>query len=926
MSKKNWITWLLCGIMAITGASALTACNEKPDDSTPAASTPSESTPDESTPDESTPDESTPDDSTPDDSTPDAPPAATKYTVKFLNEDGSVISEAEYEAGETVSVPADPSKDCAEAGYEYVFAGWGADVSETATADATYTAAFNKVAIEYQVRFVHPRTGAEIADPITYTVESMGDVVFPAIPEGYQMTGYTIGWDKTPADLVIGGLTVNLGTPVANTYTITYDANGGEDVSAQSVTFDEEYAVASITREYYNFLGWYIVEDGAVTNTKLESGDAWVIAGNVTVQAKWQFIEGEYAMKLNFNITDSPVTQITKQAYAGGSKVSFMYYIPEGTQTGWWGIAWHTDANAANNYHAAGIENAIGYLSLGNVVGEWTKVEFTLPAGNSYYLYFGAEMGEGKGNWMIGNEKSYALIDDVKIGETTEDFNGGLEASIFNVNVAHAVAVGAGYEAPAFEPGEYAMKLNFNVTDSPVTQITKQAYAGGSKVSFKYYIPEGTQTGWWGIAWHTDASEANNYHAAGIENAIGYKDLSKPSVGVWTDVEITLPAGGPYYLYFGSEMGEGKGNWMVGDEKSYALIDNFTVGDIVETFNNGLEASIFNVNVVNGVSLADGYVKPVFEEGAYAMKYVLNAAGEYVSQITKKAYAAGSKVSLQYYIPETVTTAWWGLCWTTDPTDTSIYNVFSSGKQLGTTKGGWYNETVTLPSSGGPYYLYFGASVGEWTDESGNNPYILIDDFTVGSEKETFDKEVKDWAFEVLKPEAIFISGKGEGYVYVAPAVKPQAAKIGINDISDRGLSFVTANAYSNVRTITFDYQVVNNTNDKWWSLCWTSTAAGSDTTIYAHTGSYTGCGGFELPKANTDGWQSITVEIPEGEWRFYIGGSKGDWPSGYVIVDNIVLKDANGNVVATETFDEGFSVFQNNRTSCIFLVDGKTE
>ena len=33
-----------------------------------------------------------------------------------------------------------------------------------------------------------------------------------------------------------------------------------------------------------------------------------------------------------------------------------------------------------------------------------------------------------------------------------------------------------------------------------------------------------------------------------------------------------------------------------------------------------------------------------------------------------------------------------------------------------------------------------------------------------------------------------------------------------------------------------------------------------------------------------------------------------------------------NGNVIATETFDEGFTVFENNRASSISLVEGKTE
>jgi len=793
MSKKNWITWLLCGIMAITGASALTACGDNTDDSTPAASTPADSTPDDSAPDDSTPDDST--------------PAVKKYTIKFVDEDGTVISEESYDEGAAVVAPEDrPAKEVD--GYRYAFSGWG-EVAATATADATYTAlyategvaieytiSFNHpktgmllaqpitftvetmdgivfpevpadlaqpgytvawdktvedvtladmvvypatpVAIEYTISFNHPKTGMLLAQPITFTVETMDSIVFPEVPADLAQPGYTVAWDKTVEDVTLSDLIVYPAAPVANTYQITYDANGGAAVEGQQVTFDAAYVVAEApAREYYEFLGWYIVEDGVATETKLESGDAWAIADNVTVQAQWQFIKGEYAMKYHFNVQDNPITQITKQAYAGGSEVSFKYYIPEGTQAGWWGIAWNPTAEHANNYHAAGIEaNYVGHLSLGGTTGAWIDVEFTLPEGGEYYLYFGAEVNPGN-KWVLNGGNSYALIDDFKIGEATEDFNGGMEDSIFAVNVANAVTLGEGYVAPVFEEGEYAMKYVFNVSGETVSQVTKKAYPAGSKVSFKYFIPAGVNTKWWGICWSDKNTGLDIYAAATPASAypLGV------NLGAWTSVEFTLPAtGGDYYMYFGSEVG----NWKFADgSNAYVLIDDFKVGDEAENFNKPFEEnSMFNVLVPGAVVLSEkdaGAPAPI--KGNTMLAFEATAIGGYerVAMITGKAYEGVSEITFDAVWTGNATSARWGLSYTTDPSkfsygaETSALNCYTP--KLGEMKmdvGVQYTYKFTF--EGGKYHLSAkAAGASEFTEiingdytEGANYFYIMV--------------------------------------------------------------------------------------------------------------------------------------------------------------------------------------------------------
>ena len=69
------------------------------------------------------------------------------YTVRFLNEDGSVITETTYHYGEDVTVPADPAK-AADETYTYTFAGWDKEVTsvkENVDYTATYSERLNRI-------------------------------------------------------------------------------------------------------------------------------------------------------------------------------------------------------------------------------------------------------------------------------------------------------------------------------------------------------------------------------------------------------------------------------------------------------------------------------------------------------------------------------------------------------------------------------------------------------------------------------------------------------------------------------------------------------------------------------------------------------------------------------------------------------------
>ncbi len=782
-------------------------------------------------------------------------------------------------------------------------------------------------------------------DNIVKTVldgEALTDV--PAVQE---KVGYTIVWDVTDFSAITGNMTVTA-VETANKYTITYNANGGGDVEAQEVAFGAEYTLATPTYEGYEFIGWYIMNGDVITDTKLEAG-VWATDGNVSVIAKWGVAAGEYAMKYNFNVTDAVVTQITRQAYPSGSTVSFKYFIPAGTTTGWWGIAWHTDPSLADNYHTAGINNAIGYKKLETETGVWTTAIFTLPDngdGAYYYLYFGSEMDGSK--WIVDGATSYALIDDFKIGGVYETFNNGIEASIFKSNVAGGIEIGAGYTAPAIEEGEYALKYMFNADG--VSMITKQGYPGGSKVSFKYYIPADAiiaDSNWWGVAWHNDPSKADMYHAAGIHDPVGRKSI-KWVQGTWVDFEFTIEgdANTLYYLYFGSNVGNANGGWSMPDgSDAYVLFDDFTINGVTDNFNKHIDASIFEVLKPSKVLLSEkgeGFFVRPFEEGEYAMKYICNASGETVSQVTKKAYKGGSTVSFQYYIPEGTETSWWGICWSTSNTGLDIYAAAgtASAKPLAATVGEWTTVEFTLPE-GGEYYIYFGSEVGHWK-LNGENAYILIDNFKVSGEAtEDFNKPMEEWAFDILFPGAVMLSDKDAGIANTTPDLpeieeptpdpEPTTGEYGAKLLIDKlsgskgTPSFVTSKEFTltEATTITFDYYMSGNTNSKWWAFFWTNDV--SIASAYAHVeNNKENNDGRDLPKDVQDVWATASVEVPAGTWYFYISGAAGEWGGGSVIIDNFAI----GGEVVTDFNDGTYGIFLDQREGkypeAITIANGK--
>lgn len=181
------------------------------------------------------------------------------YIVSFRDYDGTLISAETCQLGDTVTVPADPTRE-ADNTYTYTFSGWDKDIV-ACEGDTTYTATYTATYIEYTVSFVD-----EDGTLISENTYHYGDEVsVPTAPEKAQDNEYTYtfsGWDSE--------VTACLGNA---TYTATYEATlriysvvfanyDGEVILNKTYHWGDEITIpdaperAADEAYTYEFVGW----------------------------------------------------------------------------------------------------------------------------------------------------------------------------------------------------------------------------------------------------------------------------------------------------------------------------------------------------------------------------------------------------------------------------------------------------------------------------------------------------------------------------------------------------------------------------------------------------------------------------------------------------------------------------------------------
>ena len=161
----------------------------------------------------------------------------------------------------------------------YTFNGWsnGGVIAAGSTGEKTFTA--NWTAINYQITYNLNGGTNSVNNPATYTIE---DEVALADPSrlGYTFTGWsndgTIARGSTGEKSFTASWTIN-------TYTVSYNLNGGSLAGSNPTTYtivDNVYLL-NPTRNCYRFLGWYTASGTKITNLRGNAAD-------LNLTARWE--------------------------------------------------------------------------------------------------------------------------------------------------------------------------------------------------------------------------------------------------------------------------------------------------------------------------------------------------------------------------------------------------------------------------------------------------------------------------------------------------------------------------------------------------------------------------------------------------------------------------------------------------------------
>ena len=213
----------------------------------------------------------------------------------------------------------------------------------TPSSNVTYTA---NAATAYTISF-DSQGGSAVSSIQRYSGESYGTLSTPT------RTGYAFkGWYTTASgNTQITASSTFSGTSnitlyaqwTANSYTLTYDANGGTISSGsktKTIKYDEEFGTfPTVVRTGYTFLGWYTAASGG---TKIETSTKFTFTKNTTIYAQWSNVK--YTITLN-----AQGGKVSPESFAisYGEKYT---NLPIPTRAGCTFLGWYTAENGGGTY------------------------------------------------------------------------------------------------------------------------------------------------------------------------------------------------------------------------------------------------------------------------------------------------------------------------------------------------------------------------------------------------------------------------------------------------------------------------------------------------------------------------------------------------------------------------------------------------
>lgn len=234
------------------------------------------------------------------------------YTIRFLNEDGSVHETLENVPYGTTPAYTEAPQKAGDAQYSYIFSGWTPDVVPV-TGDADYTALFTANVNSYKVTWLNDEGNVlRVDNAVEYgTAPSYGAFPTKASTQefSYSFGGWTVGGVDYAAGTALPGVTGDVTAtayfnPIKNKYSVTFLNDDGSVWKAQTAydygTTASTYAPADATKvpdaQYtYTFSGW--TSDGG--NTKLTAAQLPAIEADIVYTATYTNTINNYSVVFN---------------------------------------------------------------------------------------------------------------------------------------------------------------------------------------------------------------------------------------------------------------------------------------------------------------------------------------------------------------------------------------------------------------------------------------------------------------------------------------------------------------------------------------------------------------------------------------------------------------------------------------------------
>jgi len=265
-----------------------------------------------------------------------------KYTIKWVNWDGSEVrTDTEVPYGTELEVPEDPTRE-ADAQYTYTFKSWTPEV-KMVTGDAVYTAVYDKEVNKYTIKWVNwdgseVRTDTEVA----YGTE----LEVPEDPTRAADAQYTYTFKSWTPEVktVTGDATYQATyTKEANSYTLTYNLDGGKWENDTTYTYPKKYneeveVKADPTKEGYTFADWTSEE------VEVVDGKFTMPAKDVTLKAQWE----ANIYKVTYDLDGGEWTEATNEfPYEYKATVEVVKTVP--TREGYKFSGWRSEEVTIEN-------------------------------------------------------------------------------------------------------------------------------------------------------------------------------------------------------------------------------------------------------------------------------------------------------------------------------------------------------------------------------------------------------------------------------------------------------------------------------------------------------------------------------------------------------------------------------------------------